>query len=285
MRSAMDFGPARAVSIGTLFVALVLAACVARGGVQDTPHNLIGSGRTPLDGDRDDSTAVCAFCHTPHGQDRHPPLWQVNRDPENDGFRTYDSFGRSNLADVDQNGSVSLSCMSCHDGVQALNVALVTAPREVAARPQRAVSSMVFPGSPTASVRVRVVAPRVDQSISHPVGMPYGAWQDELALRSVASGGPAPLPLSAPDAMAQSERGFRTPQSAVIDGVTVWWLETGASGRQRADIHLYSRTVGENDSAPFVECASCHDPHAERPNFLRTSTGGPTALCASCHAM
>jgi predicted CXXCH cytochrome family protein len=33
---------------------------------------------------------------------------------------------------------------------------------------------------------------------------------------------------------------------------------------------------------PFVECASCHDPHTENATFLRISNAG-SAVCLACH--
>jgi predicted CXXCH cytochrome family protein len=38
----------------------------------------------------------------------------------------------------------------------------------------------------------------------------------------------------------------------------------------------------DNTEVPFVECASCHDPHTVRPLFLRTDTTA-SDLCMTCH--
>ena len=256
-----------AVTLGTLLAATLEPAAA---GVAATPHNLVGSGRATVSGD-EDSTEVCAFCHTPHGEDRARPLWQASLADEDGGFVTYDSFGRSNLADVEEMGSVSLACMACHDGVQALNVTL-SGPVRRPLSPGARDGSMLIPES---------AGSYSDTSVSHPVGIPYGVWRDRL-LPTVLDAGAQRRGLRAPDADEQLNAGFREPLSATIDGATVWWLETGSEGRQRGDIHLYTRPVNDAE-APFVECASCHDPHAERPNFLRrTGTG---SLCQSCHAM
>jgi predicted CXXCH cytochrome family protein len=66
------------------------------------------------------------------------------------------------------------------------------------------------------------------------------------------------------------------------DDNPTWWVDTGLEGRQRTDIKLYSRHYGENTAVPFIECASCHDPHTETSTFLRVDNAG-SGLCLSCH--
>ncbi len=255
---------------------LVSVPASVGAGVANTPHNLIGSGRGPVTGE-EDSSAVCAYCHTPHGESASPPLWQHLEVEEGAGFTTFDSFGRSNLANIEDMGSVSLACVSCHDGVQALNVTLDGPARPPPAGDVMRASSMIAPGS---------VGPAAQLSVSHPVGIPYGAWRGNTSTVVLGLGAgirPGATGVRVPSAEDQRVTGFREPLSAIIDGATVWWLETGAEGRQRGDIHLYTRPMGIQQEVPFVECASCHDPHAERANFLRDASG--TNLCVSCHAM
>jgi len=58
------------------------------------------------------------------------------------------------------------------------------------------------------------------------------------------------------------------------------------NARQRTDIILYSRlqtSKGVSTMQPFVECASCHDPHvSDTLTFLRMDNTG-SALCLACH--
>jgi len=260
-------------------VAVIACACVLFGaatvdaGITQTRHNLIGSGRDTMT-EEEQSVAVCAFCHTPHGTDQSRPLWQGAEVAEGASFTTFDSFGLSNLENVEEVGSVSLACVSCHDGVQALNVTIDGAARAQPSAAGGRVSSMLTPGS---------VGPATQLAISHPVGIPYGAWRDRVtdSVLGLAAGGTRGV--LAPDAGDQRRGGFNEPLSATIDGTTVWWLETAGEGRQRVDIHLYTRPVGTDGEAPYIECASCHDPHSERQNFLRGENTG--SLCVSCHAL
>ena len=77
---------------------------------------------------------------------------------------------------------------------------------------------------------------------------------------------------------------FKAPQSAVLNNSLVWWVDTSvgtANTRQKTDMILYTRTLDQK-AQPFVECASCHDPHSENTTFLRISNAG-SAVCLACH--
>lgn len=61
---------------------------------------------------------------------------------------------------------------------------------------------------------------------------------------------------------------FVTAQTATINSSPAWWVDTslGTAGtRDKTDMVLYTRdNAGTNE--PFVECASCHDPHVGDPD-------------------
>jgi predicted CXXCH cytochrome family protein len=84
--------------------------------------------------------------------------------------------------------------------------------------------------------------------------------------------------------------------AGVINGEKRWWVDTdnvsvagqGHRGqsrlREKSDVILFAR-VGEYEAepVPYVECATCHDPHqCETKSFLRIDNVG-SALCLSCH--
>lgn len=85
---------------------------------------------------------------------------------------------------------------------------------------------------------------------------------------------------------------FKAADSKMINDKAVWWVDTGTTGRQKTDMQLYTRTdasgVGSGGATltgaqPFVECASCHDPHTDQQaTFLRISNAG-SAVCLACH--
>jgi predicted CXXCH cytochrome family protein len=104
----------------------------------------------------------------------------------------------------------------------------------------------------------------------HPVGIQYGG------------GGITAL---APTA-ATTDTDFVAPKNATLNNTKVWWVDTsvGAVGtRQKTDMILYTRTGPSGGDEPFVECASCHDPHtSDNPTFLRIANTG-SAVCLAFH--
>ncbi len=74
---------------------------------------------------------------------------------------------------------------------------------------------------------------------------------------------------------------------------TVWWIKTPGSkkGRQKTDLYLFTRTdtveMLPSESVlnrPYIECATCHDPHSLNPTFLRLPGGNSRSqICLTCH--
>jgi hypothetical protein len=76
-------------------------------------------------------------------------------------------------------------------------------------------------------------------------------------------------------------------------GLKVWWVDTGTNGQQKTDMPLYSRGAAGSEQ-PYVECATCHDPHTNNGTFLRapavlngapgmSSGNGGSQVCLACH--
>ena len=195
--------------------------------------------------------ALCVFCHTPANPAAglRGPAWQLNLPAVNPATSEPASQQLSSLTSVPGGGGTYL-CLTCHDGTQALDVSL----RQDG---------------------------RVTGSQAHPVGIPYGGT------------------LGIPDRLTTydlARRGFAMPRADVINRKKLWWVDTGnvrVAGqwrqgqpglREKSDVILFSRS-GEYEigSSPYVECASCHDPHqCETESFLRIDNAG-SALCLSCH--
>jgi predicted CXXCH cytochrome family protein len=106
------------VAVATVAAVLCFAQdAYAQISMSDTnhPHNLsAGSGGVAIAGE----DRVCVFCHTPHPDAILPqPLW--NHELTTQTFTPYSSStldGGINLT-----GAVSLMCLSCHDGVTAVD--------------------------------------------------------------------------------------------------------------------------------------------------------------------
>ena len=286
----------------------------AMSSIAESWHNL-GAGNTKLSSASGGTTAthsaatgeICVFCHTPHGGDNTAsvPLW--NRNIANaPTYTRYSDLGTSTFDAVEAPiGSVTIGCLSCHDGTQAID-SLLNAPGsdnyDPAGSPIGGVVGTDQTGGKLATGIVQNLG--TDLSNDHPVSMQYGG------------GG-----LSTSNIAGNTKDGdFRTPNSIVLGtGQRVWYIpgeitatdinaaqyanakSLNSAGMDRLDVILYTRNESSvaGGAQPFVECGSCHDPHnVDNPTFLRISNtdpatpgfedwangnGGPSALCLTCH--
>ena len=237
-------------------MALLLSAgpVMAQGTIAGSPHDLAG-------GNAGDNNEVCVYCHTPHAArtDIEAPLW--NKPATGSTYTSYDS------STVDGTilavGSVSIACLTCHDGTQGVDVVINGPGSGPGTMPSSGAANNI--GTDLSNLGV-------DLTNDHPIGIQYGGFDP--------GGG-----VIDPD--------FRTTtggylQSASINGATRWWVNTETTpntNRDKTDMILYTRDNGGN-AQPFVECASCHDPHlggTDNPvNFMRISNAG-SAVCLACH--
>ena len=233
-------------------IALSLSA-TAWGGIASTKHNLTGTDGGPV-------MNVCIFCHTPAGDPNAAatPSWTSGGDRQtNTSFTTFDDLGRLDPNRDGVSGTVSVACMSCHDDTQAMGISNLAYDHPI---------GVVYRGAVLGGIDVNNLpstSTNADGSVTYEAGS-----------------------ASAPQRFASSpqivDASFHAATSGLIDGRTTYWVETGVEGRQRTDIKLYSRYYGENTAVPFIECASCHDPHTDTRTFLRVDNAG-SALCLSCH--
>jgi len=258
---------------------ITLSSAVA--GVADSKHNL-GTGGLAAGNNNYMSAGtgeVCVFCHTPHGADSSAavPLWNKTLDAT--GFTTYDSLGTSTLdGGVAAVGSVSIACLSCHDGTQAMDVMLnQPGSGDDISGTGRLTGTWVGAGA-NGLMPDTIANLGKDLQNDHPVGIQYagGGYLTGVGTPSTAA-----------------DKDFKAPTEVTINALPVWYVETGidATGRDKADLPLYTRKVATwnnsgaatNANEPFVECASCHDPHqSDTATFLRISNDG-SAVCLACH--
>ncbi|HXI86672.1 MAG TPA: cytochrome c3 family protein [Parvularculaceae bacterium] len=221
-------------------------------GIVGSPHDLATG--------TNDNNEVCVYCHTPHGArtDIEAPLW--NKPDTGQTYTTYDSTTIDGA--ILPVGSVSIACLTCHDGTQAMD-AVINAPGSGFGSGN--IGSGVGPMDPNSAANLGT-----DLSNDHPIGIQYGGFDP-------GSGQIDPDFVNAAGAL----------QNAVILGRTRWWVDTEATPnnkRDKTDMILYTRSNGGVDQ-PFVECASCHDPHrgtGTNPSFMRISNAN-SAVCLSCH--
>lgn len=219
-----------------------------------TKHNLT----VPLVNMRSSSSAtsqICLSCHTPIGDESKAPISTWSSDESTAAFSTYNSLGTSGQVGVGAPvGSISLLCLSCHDGVQAMDV-------------------RINPGS-----KANASTGRLGGS-DHPVGIQYGGG-------ALSANGPPLAPGTYSNTLMR-DQAYRSTQMRLLNGQPVWWVDTapGNSGvRDKTDMQLYTQPDSSlaGGPVPMVECASCHDPHSAAPVFLRVANT-QSAVCLSCH--
>ena len=291
------------LKITTLLAAVLLIASLSTfvsaqpGNIRYTKHNLSNQQPTVIttmvaDGILSRRYAsntvdqICIFCHTPHNAQPSYPLW--NKVMPTQTFRLYTSS--PTLSSVAKGAtlpadSVSLLCLSCHDGKTAVNVLH---------------NASFVPSTPIASSNplkpnalVEIYGDTVNASFALDPATGGG-----LSMAAFASFGSykANLGATATDLMAGNN---------LADDHPIGFSYDAASGADINKTRLHptaTAVTNSNNKIRFfppgnrLECSSCHDPHVSyevsstvatnsdpklRP-FLVMSNDG-SALCLSCH--
>ena len=240
--------------------------------ILDTKHNLMGG--QPADEKaftaeekRVRGREVCVFCHTPGVAElaeviagtkkvvteRPVARWQKSVEATFT-FELFDDIGRMGAegTGVAPVGSVSVACLSCHDGTQALAVSQGTSSDHPFGVPYRGLSRS---GESASKFRDRIISASTDVPAQ--------------AARFIGD-----------------DSDFRPARSGVVNKRQIWWAALTDNGqRTKSDLPLYPRRVdgaGGYEAVPFVECTSCHDPHVDREVFLRMANE-QGKLCLTCH--
>ena len=284
--------PAKLLAVGSLLFAALVASqsAVAQATIVGSKHDLTSAGAGPIK-TTDANTEICVFCHTPHGASNVAPLWNKVLPLTGAFTPRYTSTTMDGTNGVV--GPNSLTCLSCHDGVSAMDT-MINQPgsggyNSAGARAGYtwlAGSGVLANGAmPARTATTNVATIGVDLSDDHPIGIPYcggftGAACNDADFNTAklyrSTGGVAAV-------------------ATLVPGVAndQWWVDTsgtvigaytapGTLGtRQKSDLVLYQ------DAAfiPTVQCASCHEPHgssATALTFLRIPNAG-SALCVTCH--
>lgn len=258
---------------GILALTLAVSAGAGRADVKGSKHDL-GAGGT-AQATTGATTEVCVFCHTPHGSNTGvaAPLW--NKTVPITTYQRYSSLGTATLDGAEVAvGSVSLACLSCHDGSQAMDVVL-NAPGSGG---YTAGGAELDPLNVDAMTGTPIPALGSDLRNDHPVSIAYAG--------GACTGTTADCD---PSSAASGDKDFRLAQYQSINTNDSWWVDTTAIGgtanqRDKTDMILYTRDFG-GTPGPSVECGSCHDPHEATPrpvSFLRIANDN-SDVCLSCH--
>lgn len=109
-------------------IAALGASAFAASNITGTKHNLSATGTGTIkasSGQNNDE--ICVYCHTPHAANTAfvgAPLW--NKATPGGTFTMYGTTIAGTSTDTTPN-SPSMACLSCHDGVSAIN-SMVNAP-------------------------------------------------------------------------------------------------------------------------------------------------------------
>lgn len=287
-------------ALKTLAVLAVLIGTQAfsAGSIVKSKHNLSFEGIAATSANPGGSNTVaattgsangeiCVFCHTPHGSSSSftgAPLWNKAAS----ATVKYVVYGSPDTADITTAGttiggstltantvnSASRACLSCHDGVSAIN-SLVNAPGAglgnggtdnlPAMGATAAGSDYLMPAGITNIGRFDTNAADTDWADlrnDHPVSIVYTDGKASL------------VPISG-DIGAGSLKSDGT----AYDN-TIWTTPSGAK--------TIAAILRGTDNT-YVECGTCHDPHlgptaGTQELFLRTGTNAGSQLCLGCHA-
>ncbi|HET6464782.1 MAG TPA: hypothetical protein VFH55_04125 [Nitrospiria bacterium] len=261
--------------------------------IKNTLHNLSSSNIVAginIGPGANTTAEVCVFCHTPHGANLNAPgatpLW--NRTVPNPGG--YTIYGSPNFDGTNsgQPQGVSLACLSCHDGTIALD-SLINMPgsggfRFANTTPPGGTTNMIAPAGGSAFVDPALNTMNNSQRTDS--GPNYG----------VILGGAAPFPnlttnlsddhpisMQIPSTGAgpdpQFDQLINNSPAADVSGLRLLTRNAGSVNADKRDsLRSYPGVNRTPGSGYYIECASCHNPHAPRPMFLRLPSRYDSAM-------
>ena len=269
------------VRIQSIFVAgaLLLAGFSVQAQIVGSQHDLTTGGAGQ--GSTGNTDQVCVFCHTPHGSDTSAPVPLWNKVLGAPGSYTQYSTLATPSFDSQEApvGSVSLACLSCHDGTQAMDV-VINGPGSGNYNPA---GSEIDPIGIGVMTGTPVPVLGTDLTNDHPISMQYGGGGVNTTTHP--TDGTFAGTLGDPD--------FNFPERVTLNNQPIWWVDgpSGADGeREKTDMLLYTRDEASvpGGQQPFVECGSCHDPHNSSTQgtgsvaFLRVANTA-SQVCTACH--
>ena len=285
--------------------------------IRNTKHYFIGNPDILAD-DSDTgpgTSEVCIFCHTPHGANpnvtEQAPIWNRNIPIDT----TFDVYKAPNFEGAGvfpgRPKGVSLACLSCHDGTIAIDAIInaagsggFIAENQVAGAPGVSSPMIGFSGGGVDGASSMKEGDRDDTEGSTTIFSPFSGGLHDIVFDSGGSDvGMEPFPnlgsnLSDdhPVGMEIPADGFspgaiRDPQFAPIganspppvnDGASIKFI-TRSAGIYPTDIRdrirAYPSTLQAGEY--YVECATCHNPHTPRVNFLRMPSFVPRLVLTS----
>jgi len=233
--------------IGAALALPALSQAATQGGIEGSVHDF--SGQTTWNS----RAGVCSPCHAAHHTDpaQIVPLWVHATSRQT--FTMYDSPSMDATVSTSGPKGASLACLSCHDGVTAINASISAT-------------------NPTTPVLIDPSAAiGTDLHTTHPISFTYDA---SLAAADGGLENPDTYRIGDPKA----NLSIKTPP------VPVSWSGISLTGKTISDAML---TGGQ------MECSSCHDVHKLKGSSPTSgilakisgndSDGRGSTLCRTCH--
>lgn len=263
------------------------------GGIINTRHNLtqkpwFGSTTGNMDRARNDYGEVCVYCHTPHAANTDvsmasAPLW--NRTKPQATFSVYTAPRMQNQP-ITEPGVNSLTCLSCHDGVTAID-SVINMPGSggYSAGQQTSVNttfldSWAGPGGTAGHATLTQCSTACHNASS----VPFGGSDFSVFIIGADLKDDHPVGVLYPASIVPGVD-FAEP---TVKNARLAFFDTNVNGRADTnEIRMYDTGGGYE-----VECASCHDPHGVPsagpgsrfiPSFLRVNNAAQSKLCLTCH--
>ena len=234
-----------------IILCLFLASIAYSGSIVNSRHDMIHVTYADPTMDiggipayiNDYNKEICVYCHTPHNANTMAPLW--NRNTPAGPYGIYNSSATLEAATGQPNG-LSLACLSCHDGIIAVD-SIINQPS----------SGLI--ATPGWHYQMKLLGPD-NCGLCH-TGAIGSGHDSRASYLGIDLSDDHPISIDYNDLTTQFGTEFNTPPD----------LSRGWPGN---DIKLYFG---------YVECPSCHDVHdPDIPPFLRISNAD-SALCTKCH--
>lgn len=178
----------RVLLVMVMAIAL-LGAGVALAGISATKHNLSASGPGTIkasSGQQNDE--ICVYCHTPHFANTGftgAPLW--NKATPSATYTMYGTTIAGTTPDTTPNG-ITKACLSCHDGVSAINSIVNQAGAGGVVSGGTNVAFGTTPAGTAYTMPAGATNLGTDLSNDHPVSITYTAGKASLKPTTTAFG-------------------------------------------------------------------------------------------------
>jgi predicted CXXCH cytochrome family protein len=249
------------VAVTALSVVAGATMAFADSNIKNSKHDMKSRYGATAGASAGTSTQICVYCHTPHNAISTMPLWNRQNGVSATSFTLYSS--QTMQSSVRATGftadSMSLFCMSCHDGSPVGGTMVVNKPMNGDTLSDNTVK--ITNTTPIGTNRNGANL-GTDLRTTHPVN--FSLKDNGLGLTG--------------------DGDFSKAGQARNDGATsdlVWNGSVGYMGKNPNPTFPLFKATGRGNSA--VECSSCHAVHDNFYEPFLRSTMAASALCLGCH--